>query len=714
MTNVAIDLGATCLRVAYLGSRGPRVLLEADGADAVPAVVWLAGPADARVGVAAAGGHPGEMVTSVRADLLADPRAIARDRYFHGHFESPESVAGYLLADAARRAGVAAGTPVRDVTLGVPTAADDSSGLRRAASAAGLTVADTIAEPVAVALHYGAVRDGVDHVTVVHDLGGTTLDVAVLRIRGRDVAILRSARDMIGGARWDEALASSLLAGGGGQMPDTGSLAAAEQLRIRLTDSEQASGRLTGPGTEREVHVDRARLEELTAHLLDRVIDFTRQTIEEAVGASGERPDSILLAGGASRMPMVARALAARLGLNVRADDPQLAVVRGLALARDFGLLFVTGQEGEPLSLPPVLPARPPSSAPPQVPVTGGHQAVDEEPAAVGRQSEVEDPEPRLADPEPAAAGPLAADPGPLAADPEPLAADPGPLAADHGPVAADPEPLAADATPRFAGTEAAAPTRTAGRPAGLADAAPRRPPSPRRPLRPPPPAADPPRPPGVVPVGGAPEAERLSGRPVGQLRALRQGERVLLTWIWPEDCVEAQVRWRSDEDRPGVHGSARCSRRMYDHDGGFQLPAGRSGLMITVEALGYGDRLDGEPASAVLVPPSRPAIRYDPVVQKKRRSWVVTLTFTGDIDCSLPPVLVVLGTSSYMPTSTRDGEVVHTVSQRSLSIGLPSSDTFELAPQRGPRWLVCLPADDDSAPEVDLRPASLHRLRVN
>lgn len=685
MTSAAIDLGATCLRVAYRDRDGLQVARAASGADAVPAIVWFADGDGARAGEAAVGGPPEEVVTSVRADLRVDSRATARDRYFHGQFRSPESVAGYLLADAARRAGAASGTPVRDITLGVPTVADDSAGLRRAAAAARLTVADTIAEPVAVALHYGAVSDGVDHVTVVHDLGGTTLDVAVLRIIGRNVAILRSARHAIGGIRWDAALAAELLAEAGvGGAPDADALAAAERLRVGLSDAEQASGRLTGPGFERDVRVDRARLEEVTAHLLGRVVDFTRETIEEAVRAGGERPDTILLAGGANQMPVIGRALAGQLGLDIRVSEPRLAVVRGLALARDFGLLFVTGQEGEPLTLPPARSARAqvPGSQERQVPGTAGAAVADPEPQAAHGEAQVNDPEPQAADPEPRPSRP---EPVPVAGTGAPRAAPAGAAPRRPAPPAAPPPP------PGAAGSRTADPGADPG------------------------PAARP-QPPGVVLSGGPPNAERMSGLPVGQLHALRRGDRLLLTWIWPEDTVAAQVRWESDEDRPGLHGSARCSRRMYEHDGGFELPVGQAGVTITVEALAYGERLDGEPPSSLRVEPPRPAVRYDPLVRKGRRNWEVTVTFTAAADCSLPDVLVVRGTGSYMPASISEGEVVHVVSGRPLIAGSPFGATFGLAPQRGTCWLVCLLADDDGddTAHVDLRPASLHRLRVN
>jgi hypothetical protein len=625
VTTAAVDLGGMSLRVGYLGAGGVTLVPAADGSDAVPAAVWLAAPGDARAGELAAGGPAADVVTTVRADLRADPRAGARDRYFHGRFESPVAVAGYLLADAARRAALASGSDVMSVVLGRPVTIDDTTPLRRAAAAARLTVTGIIAEPVAVALHYGAVADGVDHVTVVADLGGTATDVTVLRIRGRVVTIEAAARQ-----------------------------------------PAQAG-----------------------ADLPARVTELVRQAIGEAGGGPGGRPDTVLLAGGAGRRPDVADALAAQLCLHVRASQPEAAVVRGLALSSDFGLLYVTGLGGDPLSPPPPPPSRviSPATAQPSGPA-GTAPAVD--------------PQPRGADPEPAArpADVPAADPLPratAAAD----GADSGPPTHATVPVRARPRPAAPPPPP---------PPPRAHQPTPA--------PAPPAPQAPPPAAVraadsgDAERAPGDVPVGGTPGARQLTGRPVERLTALRRGERVLLTWDWPNGTAEAQVRWRSDADHPGQHGSARCTRRRYNHEGGFEIPAGSDGVMITVEALGYGEQFDGAPPSALRVDPAPAAVTYDPDVQGWRK-WIATVTFASQVDCSLPSVFAVLGTGVYKPESTRDGTVVQVIPAQKLSAGQPATVTFELAPRRGICWLVCVPADDDTVAPVDLRPASLHRLRV-
>jgi len=214
------------------------------------------------------------------------------------------------------------------------------------------------------------------------------------------------------------------------------------------------------------------------------------------------------------------------------------------------------------------------------------------------------------------------------------------------------------------------------------------------------------------VPVGGTPDAGQLAARPVERLRALRRGERLLLTWDWPTGSAEAHIRWRSDTDRPGQHGGARCSRRLYNHEGGFEIPVGRGGVMVTVEALGYGPEFDGTPPTALRVEPSSPVVTYDADVNGWRK-WTATVTFASQVDCQLPPVFAVLGTGGYPRESSRDGAGGPVIPAQPLSAGQPMTVTFELAPRRGTCWLVCLLADDDTVPLIDLRPAALHRLKV-
>jgi hypothetical protein len=716
LTTVAIDLGATSVRVAYRdGQAGElRAIPGPDGADVIPAIVWFAGPGDVRVGAPPPEARPEDIIGSVRADLAAISPASGgragqragrpRDRYFHGRFESPESVAWHVLRESVRRAAIQTGSAIQSVMLAKRVTRGYGGSLRRMAAADGLAIDDRTDEPVATALHYGALDDGVDHVAVVHDLGGTTLNVTVLRIQGRNVTILRHASLPAGGRAWDAALARALLA----DRPDGGSwgtgrpltpaiLRAAESIRIQLSQRDQATGILPAPDGSLKVRVDRERLLAATRHLLDRMVEFTRATVSEAA-RHADPAQTILVAGGASQMPAVPTALEDGLHLEMRNHLPQLAVVNGLTLARDFGLLFTTGDQDGPAALlrPHVTPSRQRRPVPRQP--GGGERGTDD---LAGLKQEP--------GPEPSPAGPLpVADvfftgpevprrgPGTVLADPEPPAsADPAgtPLRAGQESLPPLPPPEEEPTAVR-----SAVPPLTRGRVAGDMATRDLTPPHIRHGLS----RAD-------------TEAMPRTSRPVGSLDGLRRGERVLLTWAWPDGSTEAVVRWQLDAGGT-ERGTATCTRHDYMAGGGFELRVGRAGARVTVEAYSHAGVPEGEPPSVVEVPAAPPAVTYIPVVVKRgRREWTVEMRFSSDADWSLPALCVVHGTGSYQPASLQDGTPVYQVPPQHLSPGDETSFSFTIHKPRGTSWIVCLPVDpDDHLAAGPLRPASRHRLRVS
>jgi hypothetical protein len=81
-------------------------------------------------------------------------------------------------------------------------------------------------------------------------------------------------------------------------------------------------------------HIDftRDELEKLTEGLLDKTIAVTERTIAAARDRGVTRFDDVLLVGGMTRMPAVARVLKDRLGLTARLHQPDFAVAKGAAL----------------------------------------------------------------------------------------------------------------------------------------------------------------------------------------------------------------------------------------------------------------------------------------------------------------------------------------------------------------------------------------------
>jgi len=698
VTDLGIDLGATSIRAGWRTPQGELQLAPADdGETAVPAAVWYASDTDIRVGQAARPGladHPDQVVASVRTELLT----TSRGRYYHGRFVLPETAAATVYEDAVQRASRHAGPPGR-VMIGIPAAAGRQGErlLSNAASAAGLTQRQSIAEPVAVALHYGALQEGVDLQAVVCDIGGATLDVSVLRIRDLNVETCYAESAPLGGRAWDAALAGELLAqaqraapglgGAGDSALRAAALRAAEELRIALASAPQASVLLrAGAGAAAaEVGLDRDQLVSLAGDVLARTVAAVRA----GLAAADEPPDTLLMAGAASQLPCIAADLRERLGLEVRQESPELAVVSGLTLAAGLSLLFATGTAAAPAARA-AAPARPVARAaqtPPPAPGTD----VRDDPDPV-----VRDPDPRTrATPAPGAgpatAGRDATSSG-TAGAPEP--ADPA-TAGGAAPEPASPGPAspAADGSGDLNGPDEQDSSPAPGGAARGTDPAP-------DPLDDPGPAARPGR------------GDQMRAQPVAQLTALRRSEHLLLTWIWPADSQAARVQWQHDGDPPERAGSARCSRRVYEHDGGFDLEIGRGGVTVTVDALVPGDDPDDQPPSSRHIDPLPSVVTYDPAVHRRLRRSLVTVTFVSDSDCELPPAQLILGTGSYRPLSSKDGTVLMELPRQRLTARQPATVSTEVPTVRGPCWLVCLRTDDDpGGPE--LRPLALHRLKV-
>jgi molecular chaperone DnaK (HSP70) len=150
----------------------------------------------------------------------------------------------------------------------------------------------------------------------------------------------------LGGADWDSAISDFLLRAFTEQYPqlDPGGdeqfmqelIVSAEQLKKALSATVARRHNLRYDGSVVQVELTREHFEELTSELLERTMEITGRTIATARNKGVERFDDVLLVGGMSIMPAVARTLRERFGLEARQQDPHLAVAKGAAL---FALL---------------------------------------------------------------------------------------------------------------------------------------------------------------------------------------------------------------------------------------------------------------------------------------------------------------------------------------------------------------------------------------
>jgi tetratricopeptide (TPR) repeat protein/actin-like ATPase involved in cell morphogenesis len=341
-----IHLGMTHSCIAVADDSGEIVVLKsALGEDTTPSVVYFESPDNVVVGRAA------KDIALLAPDLVASivqrHMGDAQVRWeFHGVQHSPESVSALILRELARAASEQTGQPVRDVVITVPAYFDtaEREATRRAAKMAGLDVLDVLAEPVAAALQYKTLNgaDGTRHL-LVYDLGGGTFDTTVIEMSGNDMHVICADGDyFLGGADWDRTIAEFLLESFAVRHPDIDPVedeqgmqdlaATAEKVKKDLSYAQTRKVTVRFGGKAVPVELTRARLEDLTQPLLERTIDITERTIATAREKGVDRFDDLLLAGGMTRMPVVAATLHKRLGLNPRLDAPDLAAAKGAAL----------------------------------------------------------------------------------------------------------------------------------------------------------------------------------------------------------------------------------------------------------------------------------------------------------------------------------------------------------------------------------------------
>jgi len=345
MATYGIDLGTTNSCIAYVDDSGrPVILKSAVGEDTTPSVVYFESPENVVVGRQAKDSAllaPELVVELVKRQMGEDVHYT-----FHGQQHTPESVSALILRELARSAAEQAGEEVHDVVITVPAYFGllEREATKKAGQIAGLNVLSVLAEPVAAALAYQALDEdkGVRHL-LVYDLGGGTFDTTVIKIDGDDVNVVcTDGNARLGGADWDSKIIDFLLSGFASQYPDLDPrgdeqfmqdlATAAEQLKKALSATLTRKQTVRFGGSVAQLELTREHLEELTSELFERTMEITGRTIDTAREKGIGHFDDVLLVGGMTIMPVIARTLKERFGLDARQQDPNLAVAKGAAI----------------------------------------------------------------------------------------------------------------------------------------------------------------------------------------------------------------------------------------------------------------------------------------------------------------------------------------------------------------------------------------------
>jgi molecular chaperone DnaK len=340
---IGIDLGTTNSVVAVMEGGEPIVISSAEGERLVPSVVAVNKNHERLIGRVARNQsvvNPENTVFSIKRFMgrkFNDPEvkeAISRLPYrvseapngdirviLDGKEYSPPEISAMILGKLKSDAEAYLGETVTQAVITVPAYFNDAqrNATKDAGKIAGLEVMRIINEPTASSLAYGLDKKS-DEVIAVYDLGGGTFDISILDV-GEGVFQVRSTSGdtFLGGDDFDhrviEYIADEFKKDNGIDLrQDRQSLQrlkeAAEKAKIELSSMMQTEINLpyitadaSGP-KHLVMTLTRAKLEQLTADLVERSLGPVRQALKDAE-IDRSKIDEVVLVGGMTRMPAV-------------------------------------------------------------------------------------------------------------------------------------------------------------------------------------------------------------------------------------------------------------------------------------------------------------------------------------------------------------------------------------------------------------------------
>jgi len=257
---------------------------------------------------------------------------------------SPEELSGLVLRSIKADAEAYLGEPVTEAVITVPAYFNDKQrkATKRAGELAGLKVERLINEPTAAALAYGLHQRDQETQFLVFDLGGGTFDVSILEIFSGVIEVRATAGDnRLGGEDFNELLVRLARQRFESQLGPAAKGAntlyqrlreAAERARRTLSEAPMAKLAFVWDDKSYEMEITAEQFETECAGLIANLRDPVLRSLRDS-GIAADKLAEIVLVGGATRMPVVRKAVTRMFGRFPAASiNPDEAVARGAAV----------------------------------------------------------------------------------------------------------------------------------------------------------------------------------------------------------------------------------------------------------------------------------------------------------------------------------------------------------------------------------------------
>ncbi len=366
---IGIDLGTTNSAVSVMEGSDAKIITNPEGNRTTPSVVAF---------------KNGEIIVgdAAKRQLITNPNSVSSIKRKMGTNEkiniegkdyTPEEISAMILQYLKGYAQEYLGEKVTRAVITVPAYFNDAQrqATKDAGKIAGLEVERIINEPTAAALAFGLDKDNsTEEKILVFDLGGGTFDVSILELADGTFEVLSTAGDNeLGGDDFDDVVVDWLV----DEFKKQSSVdlskdkmamqrlkEAAEKAKKDLSSMVQTqislpfiSANQDGP-LHLDIQLTRAKFDQMTKHLVDRVTQPVRQALKDA-GLTKNDIHQVILVGGSTRMLSVQELVKQELGKEPnKSVNPDEVVAMGAAIqagvitgdVKDVLLLDVT-----PLSL---------------------------------------------------------------------------------------------------------------------------------------------------------------------------------------------------------------------------------------------------------------------------------------------------------------------------------------------------------------------------